>query len=1338
MTKRTPITAEQNIWFDAQQVDNTDLSLEQDYNSVITSGIINNHIGNGVLPEVLTQKILFDSALVSGFLDGVPIYAQNQPNDNNLGNQLEIILSDSKACGKKTVKLTIIGLDFQNNLQYETFYFRANESQVTKKHYIKILLLLFNDFIGQTSASLNLGGRFTILEARPMTLSRDPIMVSQDIEPNLFFRDFFLDGYASLNALLQSALPYYNVDSLNIFTTEKDNKIILSGDVSTQIGQKFLATTNNIQKITLLMSVQNTVLGQEDELDWAGDLIISVYPLQSNINCSTDIAPNLPIDFSPFNIPIAQLSFNYTTLQQYGVVLDTVPQPVDFVFSHTPMAGGNVIVPGNYYAVTVKRSGSSNKCDILLTSGNNRTDNSRITIFSGLVWVDLPDEDLWFKVWTDSAKVSDGQAYDTGHGIAIEKTTKDPTSNAIIDQSLTGLQFVGNDVYRAVVSANVEEMTPIPDQRTGAPVFSRKQFVPGINLLNNIDVANLQETSEPLIIGAIADKNKKYYDYLSSQFLSKIHSATIVNNEILIKIITDATDIGRYDESVKELVSQLLQGNLTNAKITPNNNTPSIFYRVADAKLCSMILGDVDGDGVITESDIDLLYSYLDYDLNLGLPQNSVINTDNVTTTYTNGYTFYTQKVSNLYGINFQLIDSTGAVINSGSDGVIVASVTNPRLARFTSAAINFTAISNITQYKLVLLDPTNYENYGAFDITGIDTVTDTLTIRKVYLTGDVLGQLLRADIDGDFYISTNDGYLLQSYIERIPSAPSGTTTYPAPSTVPYTNIGKRFNVLRLKLEQFVDRADDYATSLVNRSSVVHPVQDIFLSDGYYGYHNFYTSPSYLRIESQLSWSDHLIVTNSRPRLLPSVLTSNTGFNKFDCNLPGIVCNAYEAKPNFDPGLVNYFIPDNLIIGDGGELQRPDGNFYKVDFEVGTIVLEIPDGLFGSERTINIMEDFIASTIDGYTSLPTGVTKLGFPAMKFADCSLVLDDALSKDQLRFSVSVQSFSPNTVGLSEDGYSGAIVDGKIGVSIDYSTGLLTLNFTNLYEDTILNTLSTKIQINVFLKKGGFNNQPIFIDSTKVQNMLKLISVFSGAVDGGPSALVDLQNDVTGVLPIVHGGTGLNSVGAFGTVLTSNGSSLNYQFIYNLPGVIPFSLGAGDANKIPKTDGYGLLDPSFMYKNPVYIYGAAGVSSNDSDSPIVIGAFPFRFDSYILQGLSSIKLEVILETTNPANDARIKLYSVDSASYLTLVGVSTSIYTSNTYATFLVSDDIKSVLSIGASDFIYEVHLNLSVPGGTDAAICKMARLVLTYDNPYAAAPPTAHSWNFVPYLPSPTPV
>lgn len=1138
MTKRNPVSTEQNVWFDAEQVDNTDLTLEQNYNNTITASIIGNHIGTGVLSENLEQNIIFDSSLSSGFLDGVAISAQNQPSDNNFGNQLEVILTHSNVAGNRSVKVGIIGLDFEGNLQFETFRFKVNESQVSKKHFTKVLVLLFNDFVGDPELSFNLGGNILIQEVKPMSLSKDPIMVSQDIEPNLFFRDFFLDGPLSLQTLLQTALPTYNIDTLGIYTSGLDTKALSNGDVTTQIGQKFLASTNNIQKITLLLSVQN--LDTPSDLVWNGDLVLSIYPLQSTIECPSDIAPELAIDFAPSNIPAAQLSFNYGSLEASGIVLDSVPQPVDFVFSNSTVAGGNVIVPGSYYAFALKRGGAANKCDILITVGNDRVSNSRITTFTGTLWVDIPEQDLWFQIWTDSAKVSDGQAYDQGHGIIIPKTTLDDSTQATIDYSLDNIQFVGNDVYRAQLAAVTDKTDPVPDQRTGNPVLSRQQFVPQVTLLNSIDIANLEVTSEPLFLGAISDKNRKFYNAITSQIQSKLFSATIVSNELLVRIVDDPTDTVRFDNEITSLMSNLLNGEFISAKFFPNGNNPNVFYRLSEARLCSMIVGDVNGDGLITSEDLDLLNSYLGYNLNTGLPVNTAITTDGYTLTFINGYNTNSVPFTNDFGLSFCLVDSTTNVIAaSGTDGVLVAHPTDARLAQFTSASVNFNSIIGLSGFKLVILTSTPEDNHGGFDIISLDVTTDVLTIRKVLLSGEAFSQMLRADIDGDFYIDYNDGYLLQSYIDRVSLSSSPPSTYPGPTTNAYTKIGTKFNVIKFKVEKFVDRVDDYSSVTTGRPDVVHPLQDIFLGDGYYASHNFYENPSILVFDKQLVWDPSLIVVNSQPKLVPSIFNDTNGFAINECHIEGVQCNNYPLQPDFDPGKVDYFIPNNLIIG-RGEITRPDGNFYKVDFEVGTITLEIPDGLFGAERTINIMDDFIADYND------QGVTRLGFPAMRFADCSLVKSDALSKDQLRFSVAVQSFSPNTNGLSDDGYSGIIVDGKMGVSIDYETGLLTLNFTNLFQDAVLTTLSTKLQINVFLKKGGFNNRPLFVDSTKVSNMLKLISVFSGANEGGASALVQLNEDVSGILPILNGGTGLNAVGASGTVLMSNGSSLSYQFV------------------------------------------------------------------------------------------------------------------------------------------------------------------------------------------------
>lgn len=1310
MTKRIPVTSEQNIWFDAEQVDDSDLTLEQTHNATIQTGIINNHFGTGAVPEVLEQNILFDSSLETNFLDGVAVSAQNQPADTNYGNQLEITLTDSLANGKKTVKVCVIGLDFNSELQFETFDFKTNETQVGCKHFATIELLLFNDFIGNPSYSLNLGGKIVIKEANPFTLSRNPKMVAQDLQPNLFFRDFFVDGSTSLFTLLTAALPYYNIDTLGIYTGSADQYYLLADDITTQVGEKFVATTNNIQKLTLLMSVRNLVTPAD--LAWTGELILSIYPLQSTIECSTDIVPNLAIDYAPMNTPIAQVSLDYNSLLADGVLLDSVPQPVDFVFSNSSAEGGNSISVGDYYAFSLKRAGTADKCDIILEAGNDLIDDSRVTSYSGSVWVDIPEQDLWFQIWHDSAKVSDGQGYDSGNGMILPKTMLNTTTQATEDYCLKDIQFTGNDVYRAVISATVEKSDQVTDQRTGQPVYSRKEFVPSVSLLNSIDIASLISASEPLIIGSISDKNNKSFDAAQAALSALLHSATVVNDEILVKIITDTTDTGRYSTSVTALESNLLLGNFNDAKIYPNGINTSTYYRVSEAKLCSMMVGDVDGDGVITSSDLDLLESYYGFDMNTGLPEDSTVTTDGYTTTYTNGYNTLTVPFTNGFGLSFQLVRSDGYVVASGSDGIIVANPNDNRLAQFTSSNVSFSTIIGLTDFILVINDPSVDANYGGFDITGIDSVSDVITLRKVYLTGDVFAQMLRADINGDFAITEADGYLLESYINRYPYVGTPSTTYPAPTTDPYTKIGTLFNVVRFKVQKYVDRSDDYSSVITGRATTIHPEQDIFQADGYFHSHDFYNNPAILSFEKKLTWQDFRVITGYRTKTVPSVFTSLSGYNVKQCTLDGTTCNTYPLPIDFDSGTIDFYAPDNVIIG-SGEIKRPNGGFYKVDFEMGTIVLEIPNGLYGNEKSINLMQDFIVSEVDGTTGLPTGLTRLGYPAMRYADCSFVESSDLANDKVRFSVAVQSFSPNTNGEDDDGYTGAIVDGKMGVSMDYSTGLLTLNFTNLYEDAVMQTLSTKVQISVYLKKGGFNNTPLFVESAQVRNMLSLISIFNGPVSGGPSALVDLEVETTGILPIVNGGTGLNAAGAYGSVLMSSGSALSYQFIADLPGTISSTSGVADAGKMIKTDSAGKLDPSFIYMNPVYIYGVAGTITDGYDaSPHAIGALEFTYDDFVATGISSVKFEAIIETTNASNAAEIRLYDLTSGADEVLSGANDYLSSTSTTPELVVSDDLSTALDDGTISHLYEIRLVLNPTTGAELATCKMARLVVTY--------------------------
>jgi hypothetical protein len=1332
MTIRNPVSSPQNVWYNSQQVDDTDLTLEQNYNNTIVSAIVSNQIGTGILPEALEQNVIFNSSLQSGILDGVSIFAQNQPTDNNFGNQLQVSLSNSNAAGNQSVKLCIIGLDFENNLQFETFYFRNNEVQVGQKHFTEVLLLLFNDLLGDPLYSLNLGGQLIIQEATPFSLSRSPIMVSADTQPNLFFRDFFTEGGIPLLTLLQSALPLYNVNSLNINTSPLDYQYLLAGDIVTQIGQKFIAATNNIQKVTLLLAVRNQTPGQSTNLSWSGDLVVSIYPLQSTVSCPTDITPQLAIEFPPSNIPLAQISFNYSTLQSNGIILSSVAQPVDFVFSNSSVANGNNITPNSYYAVTVKRAGAASVCDIMIAVSSNTGTTSMVTTFSGGLWVDISDQNLWYRVFTDAAKVSSGQAYENGLGITLNKVTQDPTSLATIDYSLSGLQFVGGDVYHAVLSAETSETVPVPDQSTGQPILTRQQLVPNVTLYNTISLVNLETASSPLIIGAISDKNNDTTS--STSIYSNLYSATLIDNELLIKVVTNPSD-PRYDVSVKLLETSLLNGQLVSAQIYPNANNIGTFYRIASAKIITSILGDVNGDGIIDINDLNLLNTYLGYNLNIGLPVDGYVNDGYMTTgetTFINGYETLISPFVQAFGLTFEIINpATNAILAHGVDGVLVPSPSSSSSAQFTSATVTFNTIVGLGSCQLVILTNTNLQNYGGFNITGLDAVADVISIDKIIISGDAFVQMFRADVNNDGHISYADGYLLESYIEN--SIITGTTTYAGPPTLPNTSIGTAFDIIRIKLEPFVDRDDDYSSVIVGRPQAIHilpgPNNDVFLNDGYFASHNFLVNPSPILIKTQLTWNEDLVVVNSQAKLLPAVYTSLSGFVNNANDFAGTSTGLYEAPPAFDPGRNDIFIPNNLIIGDGGEIQRADGYYYKVDFEIGAIILEIPDGI-GSEQTINLLNDFIADyPTEGIGS---GRTALGFSSMRFADGSYVTSDAIANDQIRFSVSIQSFSPNVNGLDPNGYYGDIVDGHIGIHLDPTTGLLTLNFANLYQDPILKTLNTKVIINVYLKKGGFNNQPLYVDSTKVQNMLGLINVFSGANEQANVALVNLAENVSGILPILNGGTGLNGVGVAGTVLTSNGSSLSYQFIADLIGGIGYSQGISSQGLLTVLDGYGKLDTTFITKNPEYIYGVSGNYSNGSNYLSSIGSLMFRFDNFIMGDWQSIQFEAIASITNSSNDGYVKLYNVTTNTYIATLTIT------STTSTFL-STPIQTLLSSGAQNWVYEVHIGLATASATDVIICRMARVTIYYNNPYGASPSVAnvYSSNFVPYLPTSLP-
>ena len=980
MTIRIPVSALENSWHDAQRVVQEDMQTEQDANNQNIAAVVNNISGSGVLPRSQIQNVLFDSnfldsdaatVLSLGNFDGTGINVTKQPTDINLGNQIEVELTGSSVYGRLSTKVLIIGLDFQGNLQYDRFVFRKNEKQVTSKHYIEILSVFFNDFKGNNNCSRDLGGRIVIKEAASFELSRDPIMIAQDVEPNLFFRDWKVPSLTigpnvtvALYKYLQQGIgSEYSVDALNIRTTAKQYRKLPPNDEFSKIGQKFKAKTNNIQKITILLgAVANTTAPVENMFDWAGSLTFSIYPIQTTVNCPTDIVPGLAIDFDPSNNPIAQITLNQADFKSQGIVLNDVPQPVDFVFTNSQIssATNNLIKPGNYYALTVNRSGSANAGTLFVATGNNNTDNSRLTLFNG-VWVDVPEEDLWYQVWTDAAKLADGQAYDAGNGIEISKTTIDSQTGSVIDYQVNNLSFVNaaeKVLNTGLVQAIQKESVQIQDERTGNPIYSRQQYEPVFSFVTNSDLVKLQSTSEPLLVGSSFDINPK-----SNSIFNGIQKfpGLALDNSFCIVAPSDG----------------IVSMNLIGSKIIPDIDCSGYEYRIFKSTLCTDGYGDVNGDGYIDQFDI--------------------------------------ARCSDLIGESLNY-SSTQAKINSG--------------------------------------------------------LISTL-------------ELLRADVDGDGYITYNDLNLLTKFVNK------EITSFP---------VGGIFTHLCLTVEQSVGRWDGYydcsdgyvrvngSASPSVPSSSLDPYELIY--DGYLKTPSISgDNPEWLKtpyvpmtyqIQPQPFWQDYFLVVNTDARQMPASFTYPDKVPQSLCSIQdnSLCLDTTNQTPNLNTGRNDIMVPDNFIIG-RGQILRPDNTFYKVDFEVASVVLEMPATMIDG-YSINLFEKFVADQ-------GNGVTVVGYEAMRFADCTTVKLDALAKNQVRWAVSIQSYYPNLDGYTvEDGY-GIIVDDIIGVYLDYSTGILTLSLKDLDINPIYLTAVTRLQVTVYLKKAGFNNRNLVIPSEQLYNLL-----------------------------------------------------------------------------------------------------------------------------------------------------------------------------------------------------------------------------------------------------------
>jgi hypothetical protein len=620
-----PISPRVN-WFDGQNVTEEDLDTEQNAWINTSSNSTEIFAGSGVEQDFAIQRVLFDSDSAPASIqtlidtqnfDGEPIFPIDsfgntvilQPSDASQGNQLDIRISDSSLEGFASLKVFVFGTTFGGNFAQEAFIFNDNGTKISRNHYTSITAIMTQDFRGNQNtivdgyASRNNGGSLKILEALPMRVARDTIMVEQSIEPNQDYKNFKPAVlFKTLDIVLDEIAASINAskDDLNINLQSTTQRTLAPNQTGVIVGEKFQATTNNIQKVTVLLSVERrSLVPAGQEFDWTGDIVLGIRRLQTATTCPTDVIPGTPIEFDPEPSALAEVSFDKADLENIGVVLTDEPKEVDFIFTQSALANPSVepsIIPGDYYILTIRRTGNVSVGTIVLEEAANTstdptvTDTKRMSVFSQNSWVDVTESDLWFKVHTNALRIVDGVAIDEGVQIRNPKVKQNAVTGVeepYIEGGLSLIDVASNaENYVIVQKANTFSQ-PEPSPTTGNLVFTRVEDSPDVSVVSQSTLVSLLDSgNNTVVLGMATD-----------------------NNPVGNPLITGSTEYPGLQRGNKFTIinpsSDILVNNLVGSILVPNSADPTKKYRIIKTEIFTDIYGDVNGDGVIDIDDVN-------------------------------------------------------------------------------------------------------------------------------------------------------------------------------------------------------------------------------------------------------------------------------------------------------------------------------------------------------------------------------------------------------------------------------------------------------------------------------------------------------------------------------------------------------------------------------------------------------------------------------------------------------------------------------------------------------------------------------------------------------------
>jgi len=1008
-------------FFDGQRITEADLDSEQIHYRGLISDSTGDFHGSGVVRDRLFEsRVLLDTsnpgvhtaageenasefAINSGTYDGKAIYLDRQPSDTVYGNRLEIEASGLDLGGRVSAKVLIIGAAYSSlseagEIVAEIVEFNKNETNITENYYIKVVSIFFNNFSGGTGRThnelsvksentLDSSGKFLIRESEPFLVFPRTSSVYQIESPNVGLANFITSGTdKTIEDEIKSGLgSVYNFNDL-YFELEAQSEIKFSkdGDQTTAYGQKFLAKTDNIQKIDLLFSVEkDEAAAIGSEYDFSGDIVISLHTLSTDIQCVTDPHPDNLIDFDPDPSPIIEMSYSQEDLEVLGYKFDGAPQIVSFDFSGTLIADPNIepsINADEYYAFLVSRRGDNRTGTVIMQKGftksERKTDNGQslnviekfgkqTTRFfefdpNNLVYVDDYDSSLWFVVHSDAVEVADGIAYtDDGYPVILPKT-EEYVGSTLISHFLRNISLSnvseGTDNY-VVLQRKDEFGAPGIHPRTGNFVNTRIQDAPSVSIMTTAELAKVDEDNPPILLARVRDNNVRDAQDITGSF----SKPGIIGSDEIVFINPS---------------SELLSENLINRIITPDTDCEcNSRYRIIGAECKVVYAADFDDDKEITSNDIIELV-------------NVVGNTITAETTE-----------RKILGGELSLLDFTKADLNEDGtvDGFDIELIEDA-----VDGYVNFTVSENFKVLTLKLENVLEKDDYP--------TLFDSSDSASSAATGNTV-----SGGDDISFTTASDTQALAIRVGDKITVPSGES-----DTGEYIIYSKTVDETGTGVSVAVTDSDGAAITFLGSSAFDLVIVSGTKVNTYADNINLLNVPFVAK-----NWSISYIGASHKEMFIDSCdLRRYVETNFIEEFEEKCVCKEETCIEEEDctPQYKNQKVLANDLFIPKGEIYKEPGVPYHGDIEYATITIPLPPGSI-DDCQIDLYTNFIKA------HSTTCKTASGYPAMKYSDGTYVgCEDSggntdITKGRVKISQCIASLHVDALvdGYATDGYA-----------------------------------------------------------------------------------------------------------------------------------------------------------------------------------------------------------------------------------------------------------------------------------------------------------------------------